>query len=37
MWEENTEMQNVDGENVKEAMLALMVAALKHEGSLFIQ
>lgn len=37
MWEENSDVQNVDGENAKEAVLALMVDAIKHEGSLFIQ
>jgi hypothetical protein len=37
MWEESADAQNVDGENAKEAVLALMVDALKHEGSLFIQ
>lgn len=37
MWEESPDQQNVDGESVKEAVLALMADAIRHEGSLFIQ
>jgi hypothetical protein len=37
LWEESTDLQNVDGENVKDALLALMVAAIQSEGGLFVQ
>jgi hypothetical protein len=37
MWDEQADLRNVDGESVKEAVLALVVDAIKHEGSLFIQ
>jgi hypothetical protein len=37
MWDENADQRNVDGESVKEAVLTLVVDAIKHEGSLFIQ
>jgi hypothetical protein len=36
-WEENIDLQNIDGENVKDALLALMVDAIKTEGALFVQ
>lgn len=37
LWEEHIELRNIDGENVRDAMLSLMVDAIKTEGTLFVQ
>jgi hypothetical protein len=37
LWEETVDLRNIDGENAREALLSLMVQAIKAEGSLFIQ
>lgn len=37
LWEEGIELRNIDGEDVRDALLALMVAAMKHDGTLFVQ
>jgi hypothetical protein len=37
LWQESVTATNIDGENIKEALLELMVHAIKSEGSLFFQ